>query len=180
MSDTTDTPITDEAWRQPYTRQDQRLHAMRRTCCDLERQLAEATHQIEKYAAEAKSAIDENERLFSQLTEAREQRFTVDQIEEYFTGWLFTPVDPAAQAAIANGLSQLRCDEDGIAPNVKHAWNHIKELRGQRDRLAEAIERMLPHIPDMEPTGAAKYAESNLAAWGLRQALATLERKEAK
>lgn len=42
MSDTTDTPITDEAWGKPYTRQDQRLHTMRRTCCDLERQLAEA------------------------------------------------------------------------------------------------------------------------------------------
>jgi regulator of replication initiation timing len=47
---------------------------MRRTCCDLELQLAEATHQVAKYAAEAKSAIDENERLFSQLAEARQQR----------------------------------------------------------------------------------------------------------
>ena len=121
MSDTTDTP-TPKTAPLMHAAANESIEAMFRRGCGLERQLVEATYQVEKYAAEAISAIKENERLFSQLAEARQQR----------------------------------------------------------DRLAEAIKRMLPHIPDMEPTGAAKYAESNLAAWGLRQALATLERKEAK
>ena len=77
MSDTTDTPITDKLRKQMdekgWTTQ-QPVWGLLYNMGNLERQLAEATHQVEKYAAEAKSAIKENERLFSQLAEAGGQR----------------------------------------------------------------------------------------------------------
>jgi predicted nucleic acid-binding Zn-ribbon protein len=40
----------------------------------LERELAEARHHIEKYAAEARAAIDAHEDAFGKLAEARAQR----------------------------------------------------------------------------------------------------------
>lgn len=81
MSDTTDTPkyrTTSCAQWVTSKGKDGRWIALSTTetadeLNDLERQLAEANHQVEKYAAEAKSAIKENERLFSQLAEAREK-----------------------------------------------------------------------------------------------------------
>ena len=47
----------------------------------------------------------------------------------------------------------------------------LNEVRKQRDALIVAANRLLPFIPDMEPIGAAKHAESNLAAWDFRQLL---------
>jgi len=71
---TTDTPITDEAWGKPYTRQDHRLHAMRRTCIDLERQLAEAIKARTDYftawqrvRTKRNKAIEQRDRLAEAL-----------------------------------------------------------------------------------------------------------------
>jgi hypothetical protein len=51
----------------------------------------------------------------------------------------------------------------------------LAETIAQRDELLEAIERYLPFVPDMEPIGAAKHAEANLAAWNLRQVIPKLK-----
>ena len=51
----------------------------------------------------------------------------------------------------------------------------LAEAIAQRDELLKAIERYLPFVPDMEPIGAAKHAEANLAAWNLRQVIAKLQ-----
>jgi hypothetical protein len=51
----------------------------------------------------------------------------------------------------------------------------LAEAMKQRDALADAVRKHLPFIPNMEPTGAARHAESNVTAWKLRKALATLE-----
>jgi hypothetical protein len=55
--------------------------------------------------------------------------------------------------------------------------SELAEAIAQRDELLEAIERYLPFVPDMEPIGAAKHAEANLAAWNLRQTIAKLKGK---
>jgi chromosome segregation ATPase len=103
---------------------------------DLERQLAEASHQVEKYAAEARSAIQENERLFSQLAEARAQRNDArGELAEWKTlqSWGGTP-------EIINDF--IKGQQNRI-----HAAQHAEE---QRDRLAEAHQQLLEKCDDSD------------------------------
>lgn len=73
--------------------------------------------------------------------------FTVDEIEAYLQGWLFDPPIQEAWVAIANGLSQLRCDQDGIearTERVKAAHRRdvsISAYRRMISRLIVAVER---------------------------------------
>jgi hypothetical protein len=57
--------------------------------------------------------------------------------------------------------------EDGIADG--RVW--VRDIIDDRDLLLGYIERLLPHLPNMEPIGAARHAEHNVAAWELRQYL---------
>ena len=64
----TDTPITDEAWGRPYTRQDHRLHAMRRTCIELEREAAAWREVAEMYRnTHGVTGLDEADEAFDTL-----------------------------------------------------------------------------------------------------------------
>jgi hypothetical protein len=57
--------------------------------------------------------------------------------------------------------------EDGIADG--RVW--VRDIIDDRDLLLGYIERLLPYLPNMEPIGAARHAEHNVAAWELRQYL---------
>jgi len=61
--------------------------------------------------------IREKVTLEKQLVEAREQRFTIDEIAEYLAGWTLASFDEVAKlgARVAhNALNQLSDDQDGI------------------------------------------------------------------
>ena len=48
-------------------------------------------------------------------------RFTIDQIADYIAGWEMTTSDSPTEvhaSTLHNALSQLRCDQDGIAAVV--------------------------------------------------------------
>ncbi len=74
--------------------------------------------------------------------------FTVDEIEDYLTGWLLTPVDPAAEAAIANGLSQLRCEQDGIEATSERLRYYVSELTEQRKTVVYALQQARGYVDE--------------------------------
>lgn len=120
MSDTTDTPITDEAWGKPYTRQDQRLHTMRRTCCDLERQLAEATAQygrsLDELMTERDTAIEQRDRLAEAVAKIR---LFVTESKESADYW-FNASECQCVSPQPIG-SCLACDMAGISLGAEEA-----------------------------------------------------------
>jgi hypothetical protein len=65
-------------------------------------------------------------------------KFTVDEIEDYLRGWLTSPPTAEAFAAVANGLSQLRCDQDGIAAitnSPEYRWyQRYCDMKDERER----------------------------------------------
>lgn len=80
-------------------------------------------------------------------------------------------------------LAEARKERDAYKHRLRRsAVEHANELlqhvktKQERDALLAAANRILPFLPDMEPVGAAKYAESNLAAWEFRQLLKTFVR----
>jgi regulator of replication initiation timing len=132
MSENTDTPIMNEAneWND---RRD-----LLAQIGILERQLAEAKHQVEKYAAEARSAIQENERLFSELAEARAK---VDYAESHglHIGTMVTTDKP-------EGLLAHEYRQGSTLARMFDEWSDSIGLKAerdeaidQRDRLAEAL-----------------------------------------
>ena len=46
--------------------------------------------------------------------------YTVEQIEYYLRGWLSSESHPEVQAAVANGLANLRDDQDGIEATTEN------------------------------------------------------------
>jgi hypothetical protein len=54
--------------------------------------------------------------------DAQPTRFTIEEIAEYIAGWSmseFGNVEKVGKATLLNALSQLRCDQDGIAAFTK-------------------------------------------------------------
>jgi hypothetical protein len=45
------------------------------------------------------------------------------------------------------------------------------EARKRLSKLTGALRACLPHVPNMEPIGAAKHSEMNQLAWNLRKTL---------
>ena len=67
-------------------------------------------------------------------------------------------------------------DGDNVSADfARQLERELAEAIAQRDELLDAIKRYLPFVPDMEPIGAAKHAEANLAAWNIRQVIAKLK-----
>ena len=71
------------------------------------------------------------------VTSTSKPSFTVDEIEEYLQGWLTLPHSDEAFAAIANGLSQLRCGEDGLEAETYYWRKKYLEAVKERDEIYE-------------------------------------------
>jgi hypothetical protein len=72
------------------------------------------------------SAMQQNERLAAALEEYKlasaDERFTVEEIASYISGWAMGPFDSAraiGKATLLNALSQLKCDQDGISAVIR-------------------------------------------------------------
>lgn len=52
-----------------------------------------------------------------------ERAYTVNEIEDYLTGQLFTTSNTDARMAISNALAQLRCPNDGIEARIERLEN---------------------------------------------------------
>jgi exonuclease VII large subunit len=79
----TPTPKTDAMASMLRTRKEWQSHGE-----GLERELAEVTHQMEKYATEARSAISAHELVYRELAEASEQRDRLaEALRPFIDGW---------------------------------------------------------------------------------------------
>jgi hypothetical protein len=110
------------------------------------------------------------ERELSEVTKQRDEWFEAMKLQTKKLG------DAQEQLKEARDLC-AKWEEEHAAclKTAEESANLAEQAMRQRDALADAVRKHLPFIPDMEPIGAAKHAESNVTAWELRKALATLE-----
>jgi hypothetical protein len=58
------------------------------------------------------------QRFESQLTEQQGPQYSIEEIADYISGWSMGPYESVREigkAVLLNALSQLQCDQDGIA-----------------------------------------------------------------
>ena len=73
------------------------------------------------YVEELESKLGEHK------LESADMRFTVEEIAQYISGWAMSPFDSVrkiGQYVLQNALSQLECDQDGIAAVIRHRRAH--------------------------------------------------------
>jgi hypothetical protein len=98
--------------------------------------LYDSEQEVAVLLGKLNSAMQQNERLAAALEEYKlasvDERFTVDEIADYISGWAMGPYDSVreiGQYVLKNALSQLECDQDGISAVIRHKRAHIGSER---------------------------------------------------
>lgn len=79
----------------------------------------------------------------------KEQKFTIEEIADYIAGWSmgsFESVQEIGKAALLNALSQLRCDQDGIAAVMERKASYRNS--GTWDSQLSIKERVISVLAD--------------------------------
>jgi len=105
-------------------------------CEEIERELAEANHQIEKYAAEARQAIDAHGAAFVELAAVKQ---TMGELCES-CGWAMRFPGQPCRCELERELADLKESITSLShPNCRDLLRELAEAREQRDMLAEAL-----------------------------------------
>jgi hypothetical protein len=105
----------------------------------LERELAEANYQIEKYAAEARQAIDAHGAAFVELAAVKQ---TMGELCES-CGWAMRFPGQPCRCELERELLDLKESIASLShPNCRDLLRERDEARDQRDRLAVALREL--------------------------------------
>jgi hypothetical protein len=108
-------------------------HTKYRICGMVSKQMSyDSEQEVAVLLKKLNSAMQQNERLAAALEEYKlasvDERFTVDEIADYISGWAMGPYDSVreiGQYVLKNALSQLECDQDGISAVIQHKRAHF-------------------------------------------------------
>lgn len=82
---------------------------------------------------------------------------------------------PRTDQYVKMRASLAYCVERDTSDFARILERERNQARQERDELLARIEKCLPHMPNMEPVGAAKYSAHNIASWELRQFIEKLK-----